>query len=190
MTQRIAVFASGNGSNFQRIAEYFAGNATIEIVVLYSNRSGAFVLERAKNLGIPTIVFNRKRLYHTSDILNDLQMRHIDWIILAGFLWLVPDDILQAYQGRILNIHPALLPKYGGKGMYGMRVHEAVVAAGDTESGITIHLVNEQYDEGQVIFQAHCPVLPDDTAEDVVRKIHQLEYDHFPRVIAELLAKK
>lgn len=190
MKRRIAIFASGNGSNFQRIVEYFAGNADIDVAVLYSNRTGAFAIGRAANLGISTVVFDRERFYHTSDILNDLQKRSIDWIVLAGFLWLVPDDILRAYDGRILNIHPALLPKYGGKGMYGMRVHEAVVAAGDTESGITIHLVNEHYDEGQVVFQARCPVLPNDTAEDVAQKIHALEYAHFPRVIAELLSKK
>ena len=190
MKRRIAIFASGNGSNFQRIVEYFAGNADVEVAALYSNRMVAFAIGRAAKLGISTVVFDRERFYHTSDILNDLQRRSIDWIVLAGFLWLVPDDILQAYDGRILNIHPALLPKYGGKGMYGMRVHEAVVAAGDTESGITIHLVNEHYDEGQVVFQARCPVLPDDTAEDVAQKIHELEYAHFPRVIAELLSRK
>jgi phosphoribosylglycinamide formyltransferase 1 len=190
MIQRIAIFASGNGSNFQRIAEYFAGNADIEVTVLYTNHPGAFALERAVKLNIPTVVFDRKRFYTTSDILIDLQKRHIGWIVLAGFLWLVPQDILQAFEGHIVNIHPALLPKYGGKGMYGMRVHEAVIAAGDAESGITIHLVNEHYDEGQVVFQARCPVLPGDTAEDLAQKIHQLEYDHFPRVIAELLSKK
>ena len=190
MVQRVAIFASGNGSNFQRITEYFASNAEVEIAVLYSNRPRAFALERAANLSIPAVVFDREQFYNTSDILNDLHSRHIDWIVLAGFLWLIPNCILQAYQGRILNIHPALLPKHGGKGMYGMRVHTSVVLAGDKESGITIHLVNEQYDEGQVIFQARCAVLPDDTAYDVARKIQQLEYTHFPRVIAELLAKK
>lgn len=190
MKRRIAIFASGNGSNFQRIAEYFTGDADSEIAVLYSNNPKAFALERAANLGIPTMVFDRARFYNTSDIVNDLHARHIDWIVLAGFLWLVPENILQAFEGRILNIHPALLPKYGGKGMYGMLVHEAVVAAGDTESGITIHLVNEHYDEGQVVFQARCPVLPGDTAEDVAQKIHELEYEHFPRVIAELFSNK
>lgn len=190
MKRRIAIFASGNGSNFQRIAEYFEGNTGIEIAVLYSNRPDAYALERAANLGIPAVVFNRERFYHSADILTDMQSRHIDWIVLAGFLWLVPDNILLAYKDRILNIHPALLPRYGGKGLYGMRVHEAVVDAGDTESGITIHLVNEHYDEGQVIFQASCPVLPGDTAEDLARKIHLLEYEHFPRVIEKLVSKK
>lgn len=190
MKQRIAIFASGNGSNFQRIAEYFAGHAEIEIAALYSNRPDAFALERAVNMGIPAVVFSRDSFYNSPDILNDLHSRHIDWIVLAGFLWLVPVNFLHSYENRILNIHPALLPKYGGKGMYGMRVHEAVVAAGDTESGITIHMVNEHYDEGQVVFQARCPVLPGDTAEDVAKKIHQLEYAHFPRVIEEFLSKK
>jgi phosphoribosylglycinamide formyltransferase-1 len=190
MAIRIAVFASGNGSNFKCIAEDFAGKKDFEIAVLYSNRTDAFALERASKLGIPSVVFNRNQFYNTSDILNDLHARRINWIVLAGFLWLVPETILRAYKNRIVNIHPALLPKYGGKGMYGMRVHEAVVAAGDKESGITIHLVNEHYDEGQIVFQAHCPVLPGDTAEDIARKIHLLEYEHFPRVIEELLHKK
>jgi len=189
MATRIAIFASGNGSNFQRIADYFAGNDAIEIAVLYSNRPDAFALERAAALGIPSVVFNWDRFYTTSEILNDLHTRHIDWIVLAGFLWLVPDNILCAYRDRIVNIHPALLPKYGGKGMYGMRVHQAVVTAGDKESGISIHLVNEYYDEGQIVFQARCPVLPGDNAGDVAAKIHRLEYEHFPRVIEELLKK-
>jgi phosphoribosylglycinamide formyltransferase 1 len=190
MAIRIAIFASGNGSNFQRIADYFAGNDAVEIAVLYSNRADAFALERAAKLGIPSVVFNRNQFYNTSDTLNDLHARRIDWIVLAGFLWLVPATILRAYKDRIVNIHPALLPKYGGKGMYGMRVHETAVAAGDKESGISIHLVNEHYDEGRIVFQARCPVLPGDTAEDVARKIHLLEYEHFPRVIEELLIKK
>ena len=190
MAHRIAVFASGNGSNFQRLADYFAGNDAVEIAALYCNRPDAFALERATRLGIGAVVFNRNQFYTTADILNDLHSRHIDWIVLAGFLWLVPENILHAYKNRIVNIHPALLPKYGGKGMYGKRVHETVVALGDTESGITIHFVNEHYDEGQIVFQARCPVLPGDTAEDVALKIHELEYEHFPRVIEELLTKK
>jgi phosphoribosylglycinamide formyltransferase-1 len=189
MATRIAIFASGNGSNFQRIAGYFTGNDAVEIAVLYSNRPDAFALERAANLGIPSVVFNRSQFYSTSEILNDLHARRIDWIVLAGFLWLVPAIILRAYKDRIVNIHPALLPKYGGKGMYGMRVHESVVAARDKESGISIHMVNDQYDEGQIVFQAHCPVLPGDTADDVARKIHLLEHEHFPRVIEELVVK-
>jgi phosphoribosylglycinamide formyltransferase 1 len=190
MAIRIAIFASGSGSNFQRIAGYFAGSEAVEIAVLYSNRPDAFALERAAALGIPAVVFNRDQFYTTADILNDLHARRINWIVLAGFLWLVPATILRAYKDRIVNIHPALLPKYGGKGMYGMRVHETVIAAGDKVSGISIHLVNEHYDEGQVIFQARCPVLPGDTAGDVARKIHLLEYEHFPRVIEELVTKK
>jgi phosphoribosylglycinamide formyltransferase 1 len=190
MAIRIAIFASGNGSNFQRIAGYFAGNDAVEIAVLYCNRPDAFALERAATLGIPSVVFNRNQFYSTADILNDLHARRIDWIVLAGFLWLVPENILRAYKDRIVNIHPALLPKYGGKGMYGMRVHEAVVTAGDKESGISIHFVNEHYDEGQIVYQARCLVLPSDTAEDVAQKIHLLEYEHFPRVIEELLTKK
>jgi phosphoribosylglycinamide formyltransferase 1 len=189
MAIQIAIFASGNGSNFQRIADYFAGNDAVEIAVLYSNREDAFALERAASLGIPSVVFNRNQFYSTPAILNDLQDRKIDWIVLAGFLWLVPENILRAFKDRIVNIHPALLPKYGGKGMYGMRVHEAVVATGDRKSGITIHMVNAHYDEGQIVFQASCSVLRGDTAEDVAAKIHRLEFEHFPRIIEELVTK-
>lgn len=187
-TPRIAVFASGNGSNAQRIAEYFAGKELLEISAIYCNNPDAFVLERARLLGIPSILFNRDTFYNTTSVLDDMETRHIDWIVLAGFLWLIPENILKAFTKRIINIHPALLPKYGGKGMYGMKVHETVIASRDRESGITIHYVNEHYDEGNIIFQACCPVGNEDTPETLAAKIHELEYKHFPLIIEKLVA--
>ena len=184
---RIAVFASGSGSNAQRIAEYFEGKGLLEISAIYCNNPGAYVLERAKSLGIPTVLFNRIDFYNSSVISEDLKSRKIDWIILAGFLWLIPESILKAYPQRIINIHPALLPAYGGKGMFGMKVHESVIAAGEKQSGITIHHVNELYDEGDIIFQATCQVQPGDTPEMLAAKIHELEYEHFPVVIGKLV---
>lgn len=184
---RIAVFASGSGSNAQRIAEYFEGKGLLEISAIYCNNPGAYVLERAKSLGIPTVLFNRIDFYNSSVISEDLKSRKIDWIILAGFLWLIPESILKAYPQRIINIHPALLPAYGGKGMFGMKVHESVIAAGEKQSGITIHHVNELYDEGDIIFQITCQVQPGDTPEMLAAKIHELEYEHFPVVIGKLV---
>lgn len=185
--KRIAIFASGNGSNAQRIADYFRERGGVEITAIYCNKPGAFVLERAKSLEIPSVLFDRNTFYNTDDVLQDLESRQAEWIILAGFLWLIPLNILEKYAGRIINIHPALLPKYGGKGMYGTKVHEAVVAAGESESGITIHLVNEHYDEGQVLFQAVCHLEPGETPDSLAAKIHALEYAHFPVVIEKIL---
>jgi phosphoribosylglycinamide formyltransferase 1 len=185
---RIAVFASGSGSNAQRIAEYFAGSGLLEISAIYCNNPGAYVLERAKLLGIPSLLFNRDMFYNTSMVIDDLKSRGTDWIVLAGFLWLVPESVLKAFPQRIINVHPALLPAFGGKGMFGMKVHEAVIATGEKQSGITIHHVNELYDEGDIIFQATCQVQPDDTPEMLAAKIHQLEYEHFPVVIGKLVA--
>ena len=182
--KNLALFASGNGTNVQRIAEYFADNANVGIKLIVCNNEKAYVLERAKKLGIASYLINDKEKFYNSDeLLQTLQQNHIDLLVLAGFLWLIPDNLIAAYPNRIINIHPALLPKYGGKGMYGMRVHEAVVANGETESGITIHYVNQCYDEGKIIFQAKCPLSPNDTPEDVAQKVHALEYEHFPRVI-------
>ena len=185
---RIAIFASGSGSNAQSIAEYFESTGLLEISAIYCNNPDAFVLKRANSLEIPSILFNRDTFYKSIAILEDLKSRETDWIILAGFLWLIPDYILQAFPQRIINIHPALLPKYGGKGMYGMKVHEAVIASGDPESGITIHFVNEHYDEGDIIFQAQCVIEQNDTSEMLAAKIHELEYEHFPAVIGKLVA--
>ncbi len=188
-SSRLAVFASGNGSNAQRISEYFSGSELVNIPAIYCNNPGAYVLERAKLLGIPSVLFTRDAFYNTASVLDDLKKRNIDWIVLAGFLWLIPEAILKAYPQRIINIHPALLPEYGGKGMYGMKVHEAVIASGDKQSGITIHNVNEKYDEGDIIFQATCQVLSGDTPEMLAAKIHELEYEYFPRVIEKLILK-
>jgi len=187
VSPRIAIFASGSGSNAKRIAEYFEGSGLLEITAIYCNNPEAYVLERAKLLGIPTVLFNRYNFYHTTSVLDDLKSREIDWIILAGFLWLIPESILKAFPQRIINIHPALLPAYGGKGMFGMKVHESVIASGEKQSGITIHHVNELYDEGDIIFQATCRIQPGDTPEMLATKIHELEYEYFPVVIGKLV---
>lgn len=184
---KVAIFASGSGSNAQRITEYFQGHPSVKIDVIFTNNQEAYVIERAKKMGIPYIIFNRKDLYDTGTVMEELKRRDIGFIILAGFLWLVPPAIIRAFPGRIVNIHPALLPDYGGKGMYGEYVHKAVVANKEKISGITIHYVNEHYDQGDIIFQARCPVTPQDTHDTLASKIHSLEYEHFPRVIEEVI---
>jgi len=186
MSVRIAVFASGSGSNAENIAHYFENHPEIDVTLILANRKDAFVLERARKLGIPAMVFNREQ-FNTDEVLGILKEARIDFIVLAGFLWLVPINILEAFSDRILNIHPALLPKYGGKGMYGDRVHKAVKEAGDTETGITIHLVNDHYDEGQVVFQARCEIDPGDTPETIAQKVHELEYKYFPKIIEDVI---
>jgi phosphoribosylglycinamide formyltransferase 1 len=186
--QNIAIFASGSGSNAQRIAEYFSGSSRVKITRIFCNRPDAYVLKRAEILRIPASIFTRKDLYESPVILNQLWYDQTDLIVLAGFLWFVPENILDAFHNRIVNIHPALLPKYGGQGMYGNRVHEAVIAAGEKESGITIHFVNGKYDEGKIIFQAKCPVEASDDPESLAKKIHILEHEHYPLVIENLLS--
>ncbi len=183
--KRIALFASGSGTNVQNIIEYFAGNKNVIVDSVWSNNPGAYALKRAEKFGIKTFVFSKDEFRNTDNVVKGLKERSIDLIVLAGFLWLIPDRIIQNF--RIINIHPALLPKYGGKGMYGMRVHEAVVENGETESGISIHFVNEKYDDGKIIFQARCEVLSNDSAEDVAAKVHRLEYEFFPQVIEKIL---
>jgi phosphoribosylglycinamide formyltransferase-1 len=185
--KNIAIFASGSGTNAENIAEYFKGNPHVCIKLILSNRPDAYVLKRAEKFDIPTFIFNRRQFNQTEDVLNVLKENRISLIVLAGFLWLVPVHILKAYPNRIINIHPALLPKYGGKGFYGSVVHEAVIRSGDKESGITIHYVNEIYDSGQIIFQARCAVEPGDTPESLAHKVHQLEYKYFPGVIEKML---
>ena len=185
--KKIAIFASGAGTNAQNIIEYFADNNYIQVCRIYSNNEDAFVLTRAKNFGIPTFTFNRNEFLKTDNILNQLEKDETDLIVLAGFLWLIPKNILVNFTNRIINIHPALLPSYGGKGMYGMIVHEAVIKAGDKESGISIHFVNEKYDDGEIIFQARCKIDEKDTPESLASKIHALEYKHFPQVIEDFL---
>lgn len=185
--KKIAIFASGNGSNAQNISDYFTGNENIKISLILTNNKDAYVLERAKILKIPAVCFDKKDFYLSENVLNKLRSFQIDFIVLAGFLWLIPQNLIQNFPNRIINIHPALLPKYGGKGMFGMKVHEAVKESGDEETGITIHYVNDKYDEGEVIFQAKVKVKPGDSSEDIANKIHKLEYEHFPRVIEELI---
>lgn len=183
---RIAILASGSGSNAEKIMEYFQHSDRAQIALVASNKAEAFVLERAKKFGVPTFVFSRKEM-DAGLLTQQLLAENIDWVILAGFLLKIPDELTLTYSDRMVNIHPALLPKFGGKGMYGMHVHEAVKAAGETETGITIHLVNEHYDEGRIIFQASTPVSPVDSPEDIAQKVHALEHKHFPRVIEELV---
>ena len=185
--KKIAILASGSGSNAENIAKYFEGSDYAQVSFIIANNPNAFVLERAKRLGIESAVVTKSEFMQAGGVVAMLQERDIDFVVLAGFLLLVPAKLIQAYPGRIVNIHPALLPKHGGKGMYGDNVHKAVVECGDTESGITIHLIDEQYDKGTTFFQAKCPVLPGDTYEDVAAKVHALEYEHFPRVIDEIL---
>jgi phosphoribosylglycinamide formyltransferase-1 len=184
---RIAILASGSGSNAENIALYFNENPQVKIVSILSNNPKAFVVTRAKKLGIPSFIFSKSDFNATNIVLDYLEKMDVDFIVLAGFLLLLPENLIKKYPDRIINIHPALLPKYGGKGMYGMNVHRAVIENKEKESGITIHKVSEKYDEGEVIFQAKCEVLHTDTAEDVAQKIHRLEYEHFPKVIEQLL---
>lgn len=187
--KRVAVFASGSGTNFQQICEYFnQKNNDIKIELLIVNKKNAYVLERAKQLNVKSQYFNREDFYYSDRVVECLKENQIDFIVLAGFLWLIPDNILKEYPNKIINIHPALLPKYGGKGMHGHHVHEAVIAAKEPESGITIHYVNEKYDEGNIIFQAKCSITPEDTADSLAEKIHLLEKEHFPKVIDSLLS--
>ena len=185
----VAIFASGNGSNAENIANYFSDNNNISITLIVSNKSDAYVHERAKKLRIPSVSFNKIEFADGIKILKTLKDYKIDFIVLAGFLLKVPDSILESYPECIINIHPALLPKHGGKGMYGDRVHQAVKNAGDLETGITIHYINENYDEGDIIFQSFCDVLPEDTPDDIANKVHALEYEHYPKVIEETVKK-
>ena len=180
---RIALFASGSGSNAENIVRYFSEKEDISIPLIISNKKDAYVHERAGRLGVPSLTFSKVEFDEGLVVVDTLHTYNIDFIVLAGFLLKVSQPLLDAYPGRIINIHPALLPKFGGKGMYGDRVHQAVVEAGETESGITIHFIDENYDEGDMIFQATCGVLPDDSPEEVARKVHALEYACFPRVI-------
>ena len=184
---KILIFASGSGTNAEQIIRHFSPNSSVEVLGVYSNNPSAFVLERAKQLGVSTHVFNREQFNNPEDLLKDLQAQSPDLIVLAGFLWKVPSHIIDAFPNKIINIHPALLPKYGGKGMYGHHVHQAVIDAKETESGISIHYVNSQYDEGAIIFQAKTPIDPDDTPESLAQKIHKLEHRHFSEEIEKLL---
>jgi phosphoribosylglycinamide formyltransferase-1 len=181
----LAIFASGNGTNAEAIMEYFKDDTQIKVALVLTNNQSAGVLARAVRFGVPAKIFDRKQFRETNEVVDWLKEFHITHIVLAGFLWLVPENILRAYAPHIVNIHPALLPKFGGKGMYGDNVHSAVVASSEKETGITIHEVNDKFDEGKILFQASCPVAPGDTAASVANKVHHLEHAHFPRVIKQ-----
>ena len=185
--KKIVILASGSGTNAQNIIEYLNKTVEKKVSLVLSNKKDAKVLERAAKLGVPAQSFSRHDFYETDRIPGILEDIAPDLIVLAGFLWLVPAKLLQSYPGKIINIHPALLPSYGGKGMYGRHVHEAVLENHEKESGITIHFVNEVYDQGDIIFQKKCPVFPGDTPEKLAARIHQLEYHHFPLIIDQLL---
>jgi phosphoribosylglycinamide formyltransferase-1 len=186
---RIAVLASGAGSNAQKIIDYFHNSSLAGVALIGCNKPGAGVLEIAQRHHIPSFIIERERFFRGDGYVPVLQEAGIDWIVLAGFLWKVPQTVLQAYPKKIINIHPALLPKYGGKGMYGVHVHEAVRAANDAETGITIHYVDDQYDHGDTIFQARCTVLSGDDAHAIAKNVQQLEHYYYPRVVEEVLHK-
>ncbi len=184
----IAILASGSGSNAEAIMEHFKGSPVGRVVLLLSNNPQAYALDRAARFGVPALVFSRQEFADPGGpVMRALRQAQVDTVVLAGFLWLVPPHVVREWAGRIINIHPALLPKYGGKGMYGARVHEAVIAAGETESGITIHTIDEEYDKGVTLFQASVPVSPSDTPDTLAARIHELEHANFPQVIEEFL---
>jgi len=185
---KLAIFASGNGTNAEEIIKYFAKNEKIEVALVLSNNANAYVLERATHHKIPTQTFTYTDLKQGT-VLEVLKDHQIDFVILAGFMLLVPDHLIRAYTHKIINIHPALLPKYGGKGMFGEHVHKAVKANDEKETGITIHYVNENYDEGEIIFQESCEVSANDTPASIASKVHKLEYAHYPRIIEEVIEK-
>jgi len=185
--KNIAIFASGNGTNAERIIKYFKDSDIAQVNVVFTNNKNAGVIKRAHALTVDVHIIGRDDFYNSNKVIAILNNYNIDLIVLAGFLWLVPELLISKFENKIINIHPALLPNYGGKGMYGMRVHEAVVAAGDAKSGITIHKVNKLYDEGQIIFQAEVEIDKAETPDSLAEKIHLLEYEHFPAVVEELL---
>ncbi len=188
--KKIVIFASGSGTNAENLIKYFQNSEDTCVVAVFSNSRNAGALRKAHNLNVKALLFDKEALYHSNEILNVLKDLQPDLIVLAGFLWLFPRRILREFPNRIINIHPALLPKYGGKGMYGDKVHEAVIANNEKESGISIHYVNEKYDEGKLIFQATTKLDKYDTPSSLAKKIHELEYKHFPEVIQKLLEEK
>jgi phosphoribosylglycinamide formyltransferase-1 len=185
--KNIAIFASGSGSNAQKIIDHFRQSAIARVSLIVCNKPGAGILQIAEKEGIEAILIDKEQFFRTDHYVQLLQQKHTDLVVLAGFLWKVPANLVQAFQGRIINIHPALLPKYGGKGMYGHFVHEAVINAGDPESGITIHYVNEKYDDGATILQERCVILPEDTPESLAKKVQVLEHTWYPVIVERLL---
>lgn len=184
---KLAIFASGSGTNAENIIKFSKENKNFEIKAIFSNNKNAYVIQRAINHNIEHYIFSRPDFYNTQKVLDILNKEQIDFIVLAGFLWLIPEYLINAYPNKIINIHPALLPKYGGKGMYGMNVHKAVKENNELETGITIHYVNKEYDQGNIIFQAKCKVNQEDTPETIAKKVHELEYEHFPKIINKIL---
>jgi phosphoribosylglycinamide formyltransferase-1 len=183
MNSKIAIFASGRGSNADQIIQYFENNDSVNIGLIVSNKKKAGVLELASKHNINTLILDRNSFYNSEELLNDLAIKGITHIVLAGFLWMIPDYLILSFKEKIINIHPALLPKYGGKGMYGHHVHQAVLENKESESGITIHLVNEKYDEGKILFQASCELKPEMDAKEIAAKVLTLEHYYFPRII-------
>ncbi|HEY4652382.1 MAG TPA: phosphoribosylglycinamide formyltransferase [Pontibacter sp.] len=188
--KNIIIFASGSGSNAQRLLEHFEHHPQIRVAALFSNNPKAYALKRAETFHVPALLFSRDEFYNSNNVLEQVRAFNPDLIVLAGFLWLVPQNLLQAFPDKIINIHPALLPKYGGKGMHGINVHTAVVQAGEAQSGITIHRVNEEYDKGEFLLQEYCPVHPGDTPEALAARVLQLEHKHLPEVVEKLLLEK
>jgi phosphoribosylglycinamide formyltransferase-1 len=187
--RNIAIFASGSGTNAEKLIHFFRTSPFGKVCLVLTNNKNAGVIQRAQANDIETLIFTKEQFYDTDEVLGLMKKREIDFVVLAGFLWLVPPRLLKEYENKIVNIHPALLPAYGGKGMYGHHVHEAVISNGEKESGITIHYVNQKYDEGDIIFQARCSVEKGDTPDSLASRIHLLEYEHFPRVVDQLLEK-
>ncbi len=187
---RIAVFASGSGTNAENLIKHFSTHPSIEVALVVTNNPDAYVLKRAEDAGVPAVVMDKDYRNSQDSVMKLLEKHGIGFIVLAGYLLLIPSWLVRQFPEKIVNIHPALLPRYGGKGMYGEHVHRAVIDSGDKESGITIHYVNEQYDQGDIIFQARCPVFDEDTPETLAKRIHELEYLHFPVVIEKLIAQK
>lgn len=186
----VAVFSSGSGTNAENIIKYFSDNINFSVDIIVSNKPDAYVHQRARLLGVDSVTFSKTDFVEAYPVLNLLEERNIDFIVLAGFLLKISPVIVEKYPNRIVNIHPALLPKFGGKGMYGDNVHKAVKQSGEKETGITVHYVNENYDEGNIIFQAKCDVLVQDDYKSIADKVHQLEYKHFPQVIEKVLQKE
>lgn len=190
MPQKIAIFASGSGSNAENIIKYFSSNERIHVSLILTNNPNAYVIKRAQAAQVPCTVFSKVDFYKSTDVIDQLKQLEIDWVVLAGFLWLIPENLISQFPDKIINIHPALLPKYGGKGMYGQHVHQAVFNNFEKESGITIHLVNKEYDKGRILFQEQVDLLVNDTPDRIAQKIHQLEYAHFPKVIQETIEQR
>jgi phosphoribosylglycinamide formyltransferase-1 len=182
---RLAIFASGNGTVAEAIMTYFRRHDKIEVAVLMTNNPGAFAIERAKRFNVPTRIFSKQQFSASNEALGWLKEFEVTHVVLAGFLWLLPENLIQVFPNHIINIHPSLLPRFGGKGMYGMKVHEAVKAAGERETGMTVHLVNAQYDEGKIVRQVSCRIAPEDTPQEIAVQVNALEYDYYPRTIEE-----